>query len=534
MAIEHPFQSLFESFGRLPAAHAGAVNRLAGQTLRDVMSVALGHRGRCLLLRAPRAGYGKTHLLSRLQQHLTTSHEFLPLHAAAGTRIDAATVTDDTLRHLTRLVPAAGALSELDVLVRRLFSLSLQPLVRSGEVPCLDREGTLASLCERPVETFDFHHPSALSAHWTRDNFGVLGPRLGLELAQLTGCAPRAVGFWVEALFRFAVAPIDHPARVDALFHTAVGERGSDGAAMERLVALLALMGLLMRVVLVADDLDGLAAEPGAALRLASFVGSLRRDAQRVDVILSLNRDVWESAFVPHLSSALADRLSEVVVDLEPLTNEDRVALLESRTPGMGARMVQTIGPDPIERHARSLLRAAGAAWLKAARESSTATPSEPATSPPPLAMVAPSPALEPPATIPLTASTAAIASPVATRADPIAPEPPPLPTSVPSPPQQDETPTVYVPREPEALRAATIEQATDLPTPAPPAAPTPPAPQGTDAPATPPPPAQPAPSPADPAVPAPTPDALEAVDADRVDALLRQFRERYGRPDPE
>jgi hypothetical protein len=29
-------------------------------------------------------------------------------------------------------------------------------------------------------------------------------------------------------------------------------------------------------------------------------------------------------------------------------------------------------------------------------------------------------------------------------------------------------------------------------------------------------------------------PEAPEAVDAARVDDLLRQFRERYGRPDPE
>ncbi len=248
MAIAHPFQCLFESFGRLPAAHADGVNRLAYQALRTALGVPLERRGRCILLRAPRAGCGKTHLLSRVQQHLGASHEFIPLHAVGGARIDSATLTDDALRRLTRPVPGSGALCELDLLVRRLFSLALQPLVRSGEVPCLDRDATLVSLWERPLETFDFHHPDALSAHWTRDNFGVLGPRLSLELAQLTGCAPGATGFWVEALFRFAAAPVEQPARMDTLFKTALGGSCGEGTAIERAAALLALLALLTRV----------------------------------------------------------------------------------------------------------------------------------------------------------------------------------------------------------------------------------------------------------------------------------------------
>jgi hypothetical protein len=474
MTNDHPFQSLFESFGRLPAAHAAAVNRLAYQALGEALNVPLEHRGRCLLLRAPRAGCGKTHLLSHIQQQLRASHELLPLQVAAGARITAATVTDAMLRQLTRLVPAAGAVCALDLIVRRLFSLALQPLVSSGEVPCLDRDGTLASLCERPLETFDFHHPDALSAHWTRDNFGVLGPRLSLTLAQLTDCAPHAVNFWVDALFRFAVAPVDQPARIEQLFQTAMTECCGAGAAMERMAALLALVGLLRRVVLVADDVDGLAADVPAALHLASFLSSLRHSSERLDVILSLNRDVWESAFAPLRSSALSARLTELVIELEPLSDEERVALLEARTPGMGARMLQAIGPDPIDCHARGLLRAAGVAWLKVARESPAAAPTDPSAAPPPLVMAAPTPAHDQTAP-PTPAPAAATLTPTAaTEPPPLpTPEPPPLPTSLPA--------------------AAAL-----------------------------------------PALPDPAPDPAEEVDAERVNALLRQFRERYGRPDPE
>ena len=107
MANEHPFQLLFENLGRVPAAHAESVNRQAYEVLSGILSVPLEKTGRCILLRAPRAGHGKTHLLSRIRHQLGASHEFIPLHAAFGCRIDAASVIDDTLRRLVRQLPAA-------------------------------------------------------------------------------------------------------------------------------------------------------------------------------------------------------------------------------------------------------------------------------------------------------------------------------------------------------------------------------------------------------------------------------------------
>jgi len=368
MVDEHPFQLLFESFGRLSSPHADSVNRRGYETLGDVLAVPLEHAGRCVLLKAPRAGHGKTHLLTRMQHHLSASHEFIPLHAAQGARIDAQTVTDDALRRLVRPLPAAGGLCVLDLAVRRLFSEALQPLVRSGEVPCQDREGALAALRDRPVETFDFHQPHAVTAQWARENFEVLGPRLGLELAQRIGLSPRETGFWVEALFRFAAAPLEQPGRAAALVQAAFSESAGDGVAMERLSALLGMLTLLGRVVLVADELEGFSADESSALRLAAFIAALRQSVDRLDVILSLNQDIWETAFLPRLSGGLADRLSEVTIDLDPLTHDDMVALLNSRAPGLGERVMEHVEVGPMEHHARGLLRAAGATWVRAAR----------------------------------------------------------------------------------------------------------------------------------------------------------------------
>src|SRR6478752_5333735 len=121
MANDHPFQVLFETLGRVPAAHAEPVNRQAFAILSDLLTVPLEQTGRCILLRAPRAGHGKTHLLSRIQHHFESSLEFIPLHVSFGGRIDATSVTNDTLRRLARQLPASGGLTILDLVTRRLF-----------------------------------------------------------------------------------------------------------------------------------------------------------------------------------------------------------------------------------------------------------------------------------------------------------------------------------------------------------------------------------------------------------------------------
>jgi hypothetical protein len=284
-------------------------------------------------------------------------------------------VIDDALRRLLRPLPASGGLCVLDLVTRRLFAAALQPLVGSGEVPCQDREGALAALRTRPIETFDFHHPNAVTAHWARENFEVLGQRLSVELAQRCDLQIREVAFWVDALFRFAATPVENPLRLRVLADVVHAGNPGDGVLMERLEALLGMLAQLMRVVLVADDLEGFSTDETAALRLAAFLGSLRQSVERLDVILSLNQDIWQSAFVPRLSNGLADRLSEVVIELKPLSEEDMVALLESRVPGLGSRVFDRVDRVSAGTHARGLLRAAGVAWLRASAMDSTAAP---------------------------------------------------------------------------------------------------------------------------------------------------------------
>lgn len=339
MVEQLTIQPFFDSLGHSCAPHAPGVNAAATARMERVLVSPVDAPGRGILLRAPRAGFGKSHLLAHVQQRLGTTHEFLPLNPLEGSRIDAAAAIEAALRRLTRPLPAGGGLTGLDLLARRLFSVALQPLVSSGEVPCQDREVALSALRQRPVETFDFHHSQAVTAHWTKENFEVLGPRLALELSRRTGSSLNESSFWLASLFRFAVATPEHPGRTGMIIQSAVADAG-----IERYAAFLALLSLIGRVVVVADDLEGMHADPPSALRFASFLASVRQEAPRVDLVVSINDDIWDSAFKPALSGGLQDRLSELEIRLEPLDEAAMISLLETRVPGRGAALRGRLG----------------------------------------------------------------------------------------------------------------------------------------------------------------------------------------------
>jgi len=388
MHASNPLRSLFDVFGRPTGNHVTIINRRALDELTKLLSVELESTGRCILLRAPRAGFGKTHLLSQVLEKFKATHEFILLSLADGSSLQPGTVLADVLRRLCRSLPDGGGLTELDMLARRILALGLEPLVRSGEVPCQDRDSAIAALRDRAIETFDFHHPNAVTAHWARDNFNVLGPRLGFELSHRVDAPQREAVGWVEALFRFASTPIDQPSRIGLLIEAATG----NGASLERLGALLQLLSPMRRMILLADELEGLSADPQSALRLASFVTTLRQTSDSADIILAINDDLWESAFRPRLSGGLQDRLGEWIIELKPLTDSEIEMLIENRVPGRGAEIAAKLDLAPEDRYSRNVLRRAAAVFDEILEENPQASPAK---SPPPFA-AAPSKAQKP------------------------------------------------------------------------------------------------------------------------------------------
>ncbi len=403
--MTHPSHSshLFQILGRPTAAHVPAINQNALQELHAILDRPLAEMGLCTLLLAPRAGYGKSHLLCQVQEALRRSHEFIALHSSDGFSFDATSTLENVLSSLTRVLPGGSGITPLDLLARKFFAVGLEPLVRSGEVPCQNRDSALLALIQRPLETFDFHHPAAVTAHWTRNHFDVLCPRLTTEISQLLQLSLRETAFWTESLFHYASAPTSEPARVAMLMKAVL--HAESPHHHERLASLLHILSQWQRVVIVVDELEGLSANPEAALRLATFLTTLRHGAERVDVILSLNDDIWENAFLPRLSDGLLDRLTETSIRLFPLTEEQALRLLQSRYPHA---TIDDLTQLPIDGdfYARGLLRAAA---IKPPKKTAPAAPA------PPVAPVAPVVEAIPSATFaPTTAPTVPLLPPTA------------------------------------------------------------------------------------------------------------------------
>ncbi|WP_411845111.1 hypothetical protein AAFN60_14705 [Roseibacillus persicicus] len=375
--------TLFEVFGRTTTPTVPEINEEALDTLTNVLTSSGDDLGKVVLLRSPRAGYGKTLLLQSVSNRLNETFRFLAVEPSGGGRIDGEVVLESVLRQLSEVLPASGGLTEFDLFARKLLAIGLKPLLISGEIPSHDREGALFAIENRPIETFDFHHQQAATAHWTQANFEVLGPRLASELSEISRCTLRGCAYWVDLLFRYATTPPEKVERTRLLTEAVFGDlqgQGSSGAE-ERLQSLFALLGLVEPVVLVFDETEGLSNQPEAGLRVAAFIVQLRQACPSLTVILSVNEDVWETGLKPLMPGGLEDRLTEYEVSLSALKRSEADTLLESRF-GREASLVREAMSWPEPLSARGVLREAALAVRKLSQEAAFVEDEEPPSEP--------------------------------------------------------------------------------------------------------------------------------------------------------
>lgn len=369
--MPNPFDSTFELFGRRRAAINEGIHQRQFEKLLELIKKPNGH---LITLRAPRAGYGKTMLLSRLQEVAKGSFLFVPVRLADGRSADPLIILEDLLTQLTEELPGGGGLTRLDILTRQLFSKALAPLVYSGEVPCQDRDGAYASLRDRPVEAFDFHYEDATIAQWCRQQFDLLGPRLANELHRQSGSAIGETFFWVQQLFAYASQMPGQGNRLNAVMNAVFNDERhfrTKSNSQASLSAFLNLLSLVESPVLILDEVEGLASDPEAALRAATFLSGLWEANPKLDVILSINDDVWESSFKARLPLGLRDRYEDNVIRLEELSQEEARGLIMDRADSDGADIWNRMAENKLELYPRFLLKEAREHWDTLQKEKS-------------------------------------------------------------------------------------------------------------------------------------------------------------------
>lgn len=307
----------FCRFGQSLANHSPAVQVAAAGRLERVLGCSLEEAGQWIVLRSPHTGYGKTHLLTRMQQHLRGSHGFVPLVIDPDGALDLEQLWRVIEDRSGRPSPEFAPLTGFDLLARRLLARGLEPLVTSGVVPTRDSAATVDSLKKRPLETFDFRDSQAVIARWTREHAAELLPRIAAALSDEAGTGYGATLRWLHALFEYANATGDELHRLEGLSVRSL-----------EVATLLGLLGLLQRVVLVFDDADVAHYQPFAARRLIHACARIRQAAPRADVVIAMNHDTWATAFERGLGEAAMDRIQSCLIDLQPLTRAEVAALL--------------------------------------------------------------------------------------------------------------------------------------------------------------------------------------------------------------
>lgn len=276
------------------------VGRVAGQPL--------------VLLTAPRAGYGKTHLLGRLTASGGQQWLILPLAFRTGDEVTRTNVARRGLEALERAESGVAGWSVLREVSAGVTSSLLRQLIENGKLPCANPGQALKVLSGPVHEIFSQTGQAHLIGEWLRKHVGQLRKPMADLASRITGVVTTGEAeVWLQA---FVAQALDgQGAGLASLRQLATQSDESCGVVMK-------LMGIWRPVVVLVDHLDGFYRNADAGLQIATLL----LDLAEVDghpVVLSLNQDVWQATFGHHLPSALEDRLTASRLLLRGLTEEE-------------------------------------------------------------------------------------------------------------------------------------------------------------------------------------------------------------------
>lgn len=355
-----------------------------------------------LLLTAPRAGYGKTHLLGRLAAAAHGQVVLVPLAFRLEDEIGIAAVAVRGLESMARAEMPRTDWCKLREACAGVCALLVRRLIENGTLPCANPEQALRVLAGDPVEIFDPKGSARLIGDWVRRFESQLRKPMTEQAMRRVPAIPAALEQWVDAMLNYALD--------GGMSHVAVLRALAADDKNEGPVTWLRLLGLWRPVVLLVDHLDAYYRNPEAGLRIASLLLDMS-EMDGVHVVLSLNQDVWQATFGHHLPSAMEDRLTTSQLLLRGIHETEAASLLHLRLHHAGvadqpAREFTAfvdvkryfLGRPLGSVSARSFLRHAARQWDFFQQTLSGAPPVAPA----PVAPMTPRPTPEEPGVLPL------------------------------------------------------------------------------------------------------------------------------------
>jgi hypothetical protein len=276
-----------------------------------------------MLLTAPRAGYGKTHLLGRVAAAAGGQVTLVPLAFRLEDEIGRSAVGLRGVEALQRAAGSRQGWSRLREVCSGVCATLLLRLIKDGRLPCANPEQAVRVLSTDPGEIFSADGSARLIGDWLRKHLTQLRKPLADAAVETMGRANAGdVEKWIQALL--GIASEGDARSVDELRALASGG-GGEGCEMW-----LRLLAVWRPVIVLVDHLDGFYRNEQAGLRIAMLLLDLT-ELDGVHVVLSLNQDVWQATFGHHLPSALEDRLTASQVLLRGLGADDAAELVRLR-----------------------------------------------------------------------------------------------------------------------------------------------------------------------------------------------------------
>jgi len=310
---------------RLPGVariHQSACSQILDAVTEIAETTAL--LGRLILVAAPGAGYGKSHLVARVRESLGSAAPALALPFDRSRPATWPVALASVLRQFTSLQGSVPHQTLFEEFSRRFLSRLIIQAIRNGALEPKN--------CPESPERVRDEYATLLAVgstskllDWTEKHASELIRTGGPELARRLGMSPSELGFWTRL---FLSLNLREEAALESL-------RGlSNGEAKERLLQLLRVATDHRPLVMVADGLDGFHRSETAGMEIAEIVTGIREKVPRSVTILCANDDLWASAFAPKLPAAWLDRLDGETLRLHPISPETATELVLHRLNG--------------------------------------------------------------------------------------------------------------------------------------------------------------------------------------------------------
>lgn len=275
-----------------------------------------------VLLTAPRAGYGKTHLLGRMTAASGGQWLLMPLAFRMGDEVTRANVARRGVEALSRAETEVAGWSKLREAAGGVVAVLLRQLIQLGKLPCANPDQAVRVLSGPVQEIFNASGQAHLIGEWLRKHVAPLRKPMAELASRSTGAVTIAEAeVWLQALISHALE--GEGAGMAALRQVATQSEEGCGVLMK-------LLGMWRPVVLLVDHLDGFYRNADAGLRIATLLLDLA-ELDGHPVVLSLNQDVWQATFGHHLPSALEDRLTASRLLLRGLTEDEASDMVRLR-----------------------------------------------------------------------------------------------------------------------------------------------------------------------------------------------------------